>query len=217
MTNKIFLLLIFVCATLFTYAQKGIEVSHYLFPEFTAGRVIMKDGTVNSAMLNYNAITEEVVFQQNGQVLALADPALSQTDTVIIGDRKFIRFEKEFAEVLLNDKVKLLALFRCKVIPPANPAPFGGTSQISSVDKYSRLMGTNMFYDLELPEDYEIEMSNMYRIDNGSGWKKINSMRHLRKFYNHKKSQFDKYILEHNLKLEDFKGISQLVQSMELE
>ncbi len=57
------------------HAQKGTVISHYLFPELTAGQVLMKDGTLNAAMLNYNAITEEIVFQQNGQVLALADPA----------------------------------------------------------------------------------------------------------------------------------------------
>ncbi|QRX63979.1 hypothetical protein JS578_01570 [Dysgonomonadaceae bacterium zrk40] len=177
----------------------------------------MKDGTLNAAMLNYNAITEEIVFQQNGQVLALADPALSQTDTVFISDRKLVPFEDEFAELILNGEVKLLALLRCSVIPPGNPAPFGGTSQISSVDKISRWGANNTFYDLNLPEDFKIETSYMYRIDNGSGWKKVNSMKQLRKFYKKSRDRFDQYVSEQEIQFDDPTQIAALVQWMEAE
>ena len=112
MTNKFPILLLICLIATTTHAQKRIEISHYLFPQFTAGNVLMKDGTLNPAMLNYNAITKEIVFQQNGQVLALADPALSLTDTVLISDRKLVPFDDEFAEVILNGDVKLLALLR---------------------------------------------------------------------------------------------------------
>ena len=215
MTNKILLLYIFLITAFFTYAQKGVEISHYLFPEFTSGKVIMKDGTVNPALLNYNAITKEVVFLQNEQVLALADPALSRTDTVIIGDKKLVRFDKEFAEVLLEGDVKLVSLFRCKVIPPSNPAPFGGTSQISSVDSYSRLTGTNMFYELKLPEDYKIEISYVYRIDQGAGWKKVNSIRQLKRLYKQKKTELNNYLSEHELDIDDVEGVARLVEWLE--
>lgn len=217
MTNKFPILLLICLIATTTHAQKRIEISHYLFPQFTAGNVLMKDGTLNPAMLNYNAITKEIVFQQNGQVLALADPALSLTDTVLISDRKLVPFDDEFAEVILNGDVKLLALLRCSVIPPGNPAPFGGTSQISSVDKISRLGGANIFYDLELPEDYKIETNYIYRIDTGSGWKKINSMKQLRKFYKKKSDRFDQYVSEQNITFDEPARIAELVQWMEAE
>lgn len=217
MTNKFStLFLLWLIATTMN-AQRGTVISHYLFPEFTAGQVLMKDGTLNPAMLNYNAITEEIVFQQNGQVLALADPALSQTDTVFISDRKLVPYEDEFAELILNGEVKLLALFRCKVIPPGNPAPFGGTSQISSVDNISRWGANNTYYDLNLPDDYKIETNYMYRIDNGSGWKKVNSMKQLRKFYKKSRDRFDQYVSEMEVQFDDPAQIVALVQWMETE
>ena len=171
MTNKFPILLLICLIATTTHAQKRFEISHYLFPQFTAGNVLMKDGTLNPAMLNYNAITKEIVFQQNGQVLALADPALSLTDTVLISDRKLVPFDDEFAEVILNGDVKLLALLRCSVIPPGNPAPFGVPHRYH-LSTRSQVGWGQHIYDLELPEDYKIETNYMYRIDTGSGWKK---------------------------------------------
>ncbi|MGE4514751.1 MAG: hypothetical protein AB7E26_13205, partial [Chryseobacterium sp.] len=74
------------------------ESTHYLQPDFADGTVIMKNGTKNQALLNYNMVTEEMVFYQGEQILALADPTLINLDTVVIGDRKFI----------LNDKNKFV-------------------------------------------------------------------------------------------------------------
>jgi len=102
MMNKYSLLIPLLLFVTVTKAQRTIELSHYLFPEFTKGSVMMKDGTETSAMLNYNAVTREMIFQQNGRVLALADPTLSLTDTVRIEDRKFVLFDDEFVEVLLQ-------------------------------------------------------------------------------------------------------------------
>ena len=84
-------------------------------------------------------------------------------------------------------------------------------------DKISRLGGANIFYDLELPEDYKIETNYMYRIDTGSGWKKINSMKQLRKFYKKKSDRFDQYVSEQNITFDEPARIAELVQWMEAE
>lgn len=215
--NKYSLLIPLLLFVTVTKAQRTIELSHYLFPEFTKGSVMMKDGTETSAMLNYNAVTREMIFQQNGRVLALADPTLSLTDTVRIEDRKFVLFDDEFVEVLLQEDTKLMTCYRCKIIPPGNPAPFGGTSQTSSVDNYSTYRSGNMVYELKLPDDYKIEPNNIYYLDNGSGWKKINSMRQLKKIYKKKKERFDQYVSEQKIQFNDPAGIAELVEWLERE
>lgn len=95
--TMIMLFLLFTVQCLL-FGQQTKEISHYLFPEFASGTVLMKDGRRNPALLNFNAATEEMVFNQNGQVLALAEPTLTQTDTVIIGSRRFVLHNHHFVE-----------------------------------------------------------------------------------------------------------------------
>jgi hypothetical protein len=91
------------------FAQvKGVEISHYLYPEFADGVVLMKDGRRNPTKLNYNAATEEMLFKQNERVLALAEPSLSQIDTVFLKNSKFILYKKKFMEVLQQDNLTFL-------------------------------------------------------------------------------------------------------------
>jgi len=55
----------------------------------------MKDGTRNPALLNYNAATEEMIFDQNGQKLAFAEITLNNLDTVFVQDRKFVLLDNK--------------------------------------------------------------------------------------------------------------------------
>ena len=48
-----------------SYAQpEYIEMTHYLFPEFTQGVILMKSGIRNDALLNYNSLTEQMIFEK---------------------------------------------------------------------------------------------------------------------------------------------------------
>lgn len=215
MNNKTFLLLFLFSLSFSLSAQQTKEISHYLFPEFTHGTVLMKGGRENPALLNYNAATEEMVFDQNGQVLALSEPSLSQIDTVFINERQFVLKNKKFAEVLNKNGYKLLALYKCRILPPGNPAAFGGTSQTSSVDSYSSWQGDGRMYDLKLPDDFEVKPYTIYFLDNGSGLKEIKSMKQLKRQYRKKKTLFDQYISQHKPDYEDPEAMSLLVRFME--
>lgn len=51
--KHVFYLLIFSLSFTTSYSQvKGTELSHYLFPEFTQGVVLMKTGIKNPVLLN---------------------------------------------------------------------------------------------------------------------------------------------------------------------
>jgi len=215
MSIKAFLLLFHFSLFFTLSAQQTLEVSHYLFPEFTHGVVLMKGGRENPALLNYNAATEEMVFDQNGQVLALSEPSLSQIDTVFIDERQFVLHKNKFAEVLNRDGYMLLAQYKCRITPPGKPAPFGGTSQTSSVDSYSSWKANGGMYDLKLPDDLEVKPYTVYLLDNGSGWKEIKSMKQLKRRYKKSKEAFDQYVSQHKPDFEDQEAVSLLISFME--
>lgn len=213
--NILLFSLISVCFSL-DAQQRGKEIFHYILPEFTKGTVLMKDGTKNQALLNYNAATEEMIFDQNGQKLAFAEITLNQLDTVFIQDRKFVLLDnKKFAEVIAQDGYKLLVQHKCRIIPPGKPAAYGGTSETSSVTSYSSWMGNGMLYQLELPDDFKVNTSMVYWFDNGAGWKSFSSMAQVKRFYNKQKTLYSKYTKENKVDFKDQESIAGLIDYME--
>ncbi|MDD4632307.1 MAG: hypothetical protein PHQ77_08675 [Proteiniphilum sp.] len=198
------------------YAQPQVkEISHYLFPEFAQGIVLMKNGQKNSVLLNFNAASEEMIFKQNGQMLAFAEPTLSQLDTVFLHDRKFVLYNKKFLEVLHQEGYSLFAQYKCRVIPPGKPAAYGGTSQTSSTDSYSSLSSGGRLYELKLPDDFQVKPYTIYFLDNGSGRKEIKTMRQLKGQYKKNGKQFDQYMKEKKVDFEDQQAVARLINFME--
>ncbi len=201
---------LFVQGALFAQPQ-GKEISHYLFPEFGEGVVLMKDGRRNPTKLNYNAASEEMIFIQNEQKLAIAEPSLSQVDTIFLNDRKFVLHNKKFMEILHQDDFTLLAYYKCKVIPPGKPAGYGGTSQTSSVDSYSSLSSGGRMYDLKLPDDFEIKPFNIYYLQDGDGWKEWRTMRQLKNHFKKNKKQLDEYLKDQKVDFDDAAAMLRLI------
>ena len=82
MKYKSLLLLLSISISL--HAQETVNLSHYVFPDFQPGVVLLKNGVRNNAKLNYNAASEEMVFDENGKMLAIGDAVLPQIDTVFV-------------------------------------------------------------------------------------------------------------------------------------
>ena len=92
-----------ICILSSLYAQpvvNGKKLYHYVFPSFMEGTVRQKSGEVNKALLNYNSLTEEMIFDQSGQKLAL--DRTENDDAVYILSRKFIPVGKSFYEMAVN-------------------------------------------------------------------------------------------------------------------
>jgi hypothetical protein len=214
--RHILLFSLILCCFSLAAQRQGKEIYHYILPEFTKGTVLMKDGTKNPALLNYNAATEEMIFDQNGQKLAFAELTLNQLDTVFIENRKFVLLDKnKFAEIIHHDGYKLLVQHKCRIIPPGKPAAYGGTSQTSSTTSYSSWSESGVIYQLDLPDDFKVNSSVIYWLDNGAGLKSFSSMGQLKKFYNKQKSLYNKYTRENKVDFKDTEAIAALIHYME--
>jgi hypothetical protein len=212
--STIFLLL--MAAFLPIVSMQGKEISHYIFPEFVPGTILMKDGTKNQAFLNFNAATEEMVFKQNDQVLALADVTLNQIDTIFIEDRKFVVHEKKIMEVLRQSSGYILFVqYKCRVIPPGKPAGYGGTSQTSASDSYSGWSQGGKMYELQLPDDFKVVPYTVYKLQKGSEIKNFTSMGQFRKYYKKKNNLFQDYVQQHKPDFNNQLAMAQLVAYME--
>ncbi len=62
--------------------------------------VKMKSGETSNQVLNYNILTNEMIFNNAEKYLAIASP--ENVDTIYINNRKFIPLNNKFYEVLVN-------------------------------------------------------------------------------------------------------------------
>ena len=209
----IFLLFMVTCAV---HGQTNtITLSHYLFPEFQEGKILMKNGTEVKTLLNYNALTEEVVFDDNSNVLAIGKAVIPQIDTVFIGDKKFIYKDGKFLEVLHDSSYKFFSQHKCRVIPPGKPAAYGGTSETSAIDSYSSLISDGRVYNLKLPDDFKVKPYTVYWIEKEGKLKSFLSLGQLKSFYKKKKKLYEEYMKNYKVDFEDQKSIVDLVNYME--
>lgn len=198
------------------YAQlKSVVKAHYIFPAFTQGVVLMKSGVQNKALLNYNTLTEEMVFNKKGTKLAIPKTDLQYIDTVFIENRKFIVLDKKFVELLNHSEWDLHIEYKCKVQEKGQSSGFGGLSETAAINAHSSLIAGGAFYELELPNKYKVEPYTYYWLKKNGELKKFVNMNTLKKIYKGKNDLFKAYVKEHGVKYNNQEGIIQLIEYME--
>jgi len=212
---KTIILLLTLCLLAFSGQCQShkVELSHYIFPEFVKGTVLMKSGVKNTTMLNYNSLTEEMIFDTNGKKLSISK--LEEIDTVYIEDRKFFPLKDKFVELIYHNKFELYAVHKCSVIDPGKPAAYGGTSQTSSTTSYSSLSAGGQVYQLKLPDGYTTKPYTEYWLKRDGKLTMFVSLRQLSKLFSEKSDQFKKYVKENKVDYEDQDGIGELIKYME--
>jgi len=116
----------------------------FLFPEFSPGVVKMKNGDKIVLNLNYNIVTERIVFMQKKQIYDMTN--YGSVDTVYMNQRKFIPYGKVFYEVLVNGPVSLFIQHKGIVRQPPRPAAYGGTTELSSTRYINNIrLGNDVF------------------------------------------------------------------------
>ncbi|HPV56138.1 MAG TPA: hypothetical protein PKW61_03345, partial [Tenuifilaceae bacterium] len=177
-----------------TSQEKINYVSHYLFPEFGEGIIVMKHGGAYRASLNYNLITNELVFENNKARYAIAKDSLINIDTVIINDKRLVLVKNSFVEILHQSSFELFVEHKCKVSSPGSPAAYGGTSYTSSTSTVTSMNSNGGTYLFELPDEYKIEPYYIYWIRKNGELKRFTNIKQIIKFYDSKKDKIKLFI-----------------------
>ena len=209
--KRMFFLLILSLLFSSCYSQdKKQNITQYLFPEFTKGVVLMKTGVKNDALLNYNALTEEMIFENNGVKLALT--LLEHIDTIFVKDRKFFLLNGKFLELLYHSKYDLYAEHKCSIKDPGKPSGYGGSSQTSATSIYSSYFSGGKVYDMKLPESVETKPFTIYWLKKDGLLIKFISIRQLSKSFEEKSSQFKAYVKEKDVRYDDQESLIGLIR-----
>ena len=214
--KPLFFLLIYCLSFISTYGQSNtVELSHYVFPVFMQGEILLKSGDKYKARINYNSLSEEMIFVENGRKLAIKQDQLEMLDTVFIADRKFFRLNDEFYELLYHSKTDLYAEYRCNVEYPGTTDGYGTSSQTASSDSYASMKSRGTLYELSLPDDFKTNPYTIYWVKKNGQLNKFRNLKQLMKLYKEKKDNYKAYLKNHNVRYKDQSSIIQLIQHLD--
>ena len=182
-----FALLLSICSSSFAQNddKMSLQQSMYIFPEFVQGTVHFKDGSDQAASLNYNSFFQEMIFQQNGRMMAVDNT--SAIDTVYLRNSKFIPVDTMFYEVRkANGSATYYVLHGCKVSREevnTNSAYSGKsvTGAVQTIDLGIFRLSAASPYDLKLPVAYRVTHSQLFFVKNEKRMLPLNNMRQMKK------------------------------------
>lgn len=173
----------------------------------------MKNGIKNDASLNYNSLTEEMIFENNGIKLAVSQ--LDKIDTIFVKGLKFVPVNNKFLELVYQSKYALFAEHKCSIKDPGKPAGYGGTSQTSATSTYSSYFSGGQVYELKLPEGYQTKPFIEYWIQKDGKLTRFLSLHQLSKLFSDKENLFKVFVKKQGVKYNDSASLLELIKFLE--
>lgn len=214
--NRILVILLLNLVVLRSFGQnREAGFSHYIFPEFENGTVLMKSGKHQQLLLNYNALSQEMIFDDKGTKLAISQEDMEKVDTVFIGGREFFVLNGHFVELIYRSAYELYAEYRCDVKYPGKPSGYGGTSETSSVSTYSGVYSGGLLYELKLPDDFKINPYLICWIKKDGEINRFVNLKQLSKIFGDRKGLIEEYVRSNKTDYNDIESLIRLIRYLE--
>jgi len=215
MKNLTFILILFFVYSDFamlTNAQITSEgpSAQFLFSDFTDCKILMKNGQIQSLKLNFNTLTEKMVYRKDKLVYDITNPEM--TDTIFVEKSKFVPIENSFYEVLFNAPVPFYVQYKGTLIPPGTPAGYGGSSQVSNTKLQSSLETSQGNFNLDMPSDYKVKTDMIYWIKMFGKLNSFTNERQFLKLYPIKEAELKLFIKQNRIKFEKPSDIKKIAE-----
>lgn len=167
---KVIATIIFVGLPAIISGQSNSDGSmpQYLFSKFSTSIVRLKNGQIQTQNMNYNTVTEKIVFTKGDKFYDLTNPEV--VDTIKIEGFKFVPVGKSFYQVLYDGKINLYIQQVSSLLPAGKAVGYGGTSQTASAAYISTINLSGVQWNLKLPAEYIVVLKPVYWIRRGGEW-----------------------------------------------
>jgi hypothetical protein len=209
---KIFILLILCGLPYFVSGQATSDGSmpQYILSQFVSVTIKMKNSQEQSQVMNYNTVTEKMVFIKGDKYYDLINPEM--VDTITLEGRKFVPVGKSFYEVLYAGQTSLFIQNKSSLLPPGKPVGYGGTSQVASSDHLSSVNLDGVQWNLNLPTDYTVVPRPVYWIRKGKEWFDFTSEKQFLKLFPDKAGVLKERIKSDKIKFDKPGSIAKLIE-----
>ena len=211
----IFIFLFFLnrCPIIAQNINQPVALTQYVFSEFSPGIVKLKSGEVSTQSLNYNIVTNEMMFNNNGTYMAIAQP--ENVDTVFINNRKFKPLNNKFYEILVDKKFPLLLEFTATIHEPGNPIGYGINSSTNATSNLKSIISSGGSYTLKLPDGYSVNPGYNYWILKDGKLDKAGNDKQLIKIFPDKKDEINDFLKKNNTNFSKREDMVLLVKHIE--
>jgi len=199
--KKLAIALFFSFVSLFINAQNNTtnttdQRSQYLYENFAKGIVLMKSGTLEEALLNYNTADQSIVFEKpDASVLTLT--GLETIDTIYFRNKHFIPGPDGLIyEVIVSNPpaVALYVTYTNKMKPAVATTDQNGTSRKQAAEVSNTV--SNVYVLRPYKGDYLIEIQKNYWLIKAKQIYKANSAKQFEKVFPHQETAIRNYIAE---------------------
>jgi hypothetical protein len=174
------------------------------------GAVKMKSGQTEFALMNYNELTEEMIFVKNGVKLAI--DSLETIDTITIESRIFVPHQKILFELLVKGPVSLFVQHKCNPIAAGNPSGYGETTETGAATNISSVYYAGKpLQKLKLSSDYHITSDTHFWIRRNGTFYKSNTSSQIIRVFPEKAKEIKHFIKENHLNLENRSDLITLI------
>jgi hypothetical protein len=190
-----------------------VKLEHYALDTFTNGIVRLKNGTTTRHSMNYNLVTQEMIFRQGDRFLAIAYP--ETIDTVYFGERKFVPAGKEgFYEWLAGNTYPLFAEYTCTVKEPGTPVGIG-TSNTTAATSIKSLINLGGAYALTLPDGFEVMPKRTLLIKYDNTLHRVKNEQQLSRLFPTKRELIRTWVKEHKTNFSKNDEVAMLVKQLQ--
>ena len=206
------ILFILIASNILAQSTEMDGAPQYLFNSFTSGNVLFKTSKMGEAVMNYNMVTEKIVFEQDGQLLDMIN--IHTIDTIYLQDCKFIPVGEVFYEVIATTSpLPLFIQHQGKLLPPDNTVAYGGSSLLSPPTRIANLQYPGGYYNyLQLSYDYKVEINPVYWLMKDNEMINFSNVKELRKLFPEKEEEIKTYIKKNRFKLEKKDDLIKIVK-----
>ena len=192
----------------------ALQKSMYLYPEFNTGEVHFKNGAKQQAQLNYNAFFQQMIFQQNGVMMAIENA--DAVDTIILSRRKFIPVDTLYFEVkTMEHSQPYFIMHNAKVTKAEQTGSaysgISATGSAQTVDLTTYRLSAQSPYQLRLPVEYNVEHSELFFIKQQNRLIQLKSSKQMKDLFPGKEAQLKKYIKDNNINFSKESDIQKLL------
>lgn len=208
---KVFVLLGF-SLSLSGQVDTSLNMDQFVFPDFSVGIVKLHNGEKVVLKLNYNIVTEKMVFMQEGKIFDIVNQ--SSIDTVYMHERKFVPIGKAFYEILVNKPVALFLQNKGTVKAPSRPAAYGGSSDVSSSTYINNMRLGNDVFRMNHKAQVNIVENSLFWIRKNGQMYLISQRKQLFKLFPDKRSMIREILQQNQVDIENTPQLVMLVNSV---
>ena len=182
----------------------------YRYPQFYAGRVYFMNGDVSAAKLNYNLISQAMLFTTStGDTLAIDNESTIKYITI---EKDTFYYDDGYLELVENyGRVKLAIKQKINFSDKKKIGAFGLPTSTLRTEGDDTFLGDRR-YNFTIAEDLVFKKETEYFLNDDSNHFLAINKKNLLKLYPKKKDKIENFMKENNINLREEKDIKRLVQ-----